>query len=363
VGFSVRVAPGVRVRASSRGVRTSIGPRAARVHVGGGRTGVSTGVGPVGYYTSVGASGRRSRSSAGASQRQLAAATKAAEAQELNQAIQAILAIHRENFPPATPLKAPPPPAVDRSEVEDRHRRAALQGIGVFQRTARSAAIATAKEAARQEIAERVQAGIADQERRQVELDEAWRQLLANDPATLMATLAAAFEDNDAAAAPVGIEGGEAIVVVLSPSESTLPERMPTVTDAGNLSLRKVTKAQQADLYKALVCGHILVTAKEALAVGQGLDSVRIVALRDGGRDSYGKPRVDCIMAIRLTRKSLEGIRWQEAHSPDIVGDAADELLWNPRGVNKQITPIDLADQPDIRRLIDAVDLEDLTGH
>ena len=34
MGFSVKIAPGVRVRASSRGVRTSIGPRVARVHVG-----------------------------------------------------------------------------------------------------------------------------------------------------------------------------------------------------------------------------------------------------------------------------------------------------------------------------------------
>jgi hypothetical protein len=37
MGFSIKIAPGVRVRASSRGVRTSIGPRVARVHVGAGR--------------------------------------------------------------------------------------------------------------------------------------------------------------------------------------------------------------------------------------------------------------------------------------------------------------------------------------
>ena len=54
MGFSVKIAPGVRVRASSRGVRTSIGPRVARVHVGACRTGISTGAGPVGLYTAVG---------------------------------------------------------------------------------------------------------------------------------------------------------------------------------------------------------------------------------------------------------------------------------------------------------------------
>ena len=56
MGFRIKVAPGVRVRVSSRGVRTSVGPRAARVHF------ISTGVGPVRAYTSLGG-GRRSKSS------------------------------------------------------------------------------------------------------------------------------------------------------------------------------------------------------------------------------------------------------------------------------------------------------------
>jgi hypothetical protein len=40
-GLSFKVAPGVRIRASSRGIRTSVGPRAARVHIGAGRTTLS----------------------------------------------------------------------------------------------------------------------------------------------------------------------------------------------------------------------------------------------------------------------------------------------------------------------------------
>src|SRR3954454_19466708 len=103
MGFSIKIAPGVRVRASSRGVRTSIGPRAARLHVGAGRTGFSTGLGPVGYYTSLGGSGRRStaarRPSAGTYQRQLivspAVAAKAEEAQRLGEGVH-------------SPVKGPP---------------------------------------------------------------------------------------------------------------------------------------------------------------------------------------------------------------------------------------------------------------
>src|SRR3954470_404569 len=86
LGFSVKLAPGVRIRASSRGVRTSIGPRAARIHVGGGRAGFSTGAGPVSYYTPLSGSRRSTggrSTSAGASQRALAQAAKAQQAHEL----------------------------------------------------------------------------------------------------------------------------------------------------------------------------------------------------------------------------------------------------------------------------------------
>lgn len=89
MGFSFKVAPGMRVRASSRGVRASVGPRAARVHFGSGRTGLSTGAGPVSLYTSLGGGGGRRRSagpshaSAAVYQRQLRAAEKARQVQQL----------------------------------------------------------------------------------------------------------------------------------------------------------------------------------------------------------------------------------------------------------------------------------------
>jgi hypothetical protein len=58
-GFNVKLAPGVRVRASSEGFRTRVGPRAARVHVGGGRTAISSGAGPLIWSGSVGGKRRR----------------------------------------------------------------------------------------------------------------------------------------------------------------------------------------------------------------------------------------------------------------------------------------------------------------
>jgi hypothetical protein len=64
-GMSIKLAPGVRVRASSRGIRASAGPRIARVHVGAGRTTFSSGIGPFTSSTSVGVRTRPASSDRG----------------------------------------------------------------------------------------------------------------------------------------------------------------------------------------------------------------------------------------------------------------------------------------------------------
>jgi hypothetical protein len=367
MGFSVKIAPGVRVRASSRGIRTSIGPRAARLHIGGGRPGVSTGVGPVGYYTPLGG-GRRPaarRPSAGSYQRQLtvspAAAAKAEEAQRLAGLFQELLAIHRESFAPAQPPVAPPPPAPDAAGVHERHRTAALDGIGLFSFGARAAAKEQAARAADTELRALAEQGRRQQAEYQAALDAWWAALLRNDPGTVLGTLAEAFEDNEAAAAPVGVDGDEVSVVVLAPDESVVPERMPGRTASGNLTLRKLRKGERSALYTQAVMGHVLVTIKEALAVAPGIEHLRVVALRRAGTDAYGRPRTECVLAGRWTRRALQGVAWRTADAVTVAQDTADELLVKLRG-GKVLQPLDLDRHPDIRELLGVVDLEELTG-
>src|SRR5258708_1030645 len=136
--FSFKIAPGIRIRASSRGIRTSIGPRAARLHFGGGGgTGVSTGAGPVSLYGNLGSQRRTRRSSAtnattiAARQRQLAVATKAAEAQQLIAAFQAILNLHQVQPEPVGPPTAPKPAPVNEAVRRRRHTKPATDGISI----------------------------------------------------------------------------------------------------------------------------------------------------------------------------------------------------------------------------------------
>ena len=363
MGFSIKIAPGVRVRASSRGVRTSIGPRAARIHVGAGRTGVSTGAGPVGFYTSLGGGSTRSRSprtSTTTATRSLAAAEKAQQARDLLAAFRAIDDLHRPHFPPAEPPVAPAPPPVDREALRRRHREAATKGISWFARAARKQATAAADAAADREAVVLERQRAEQRQAQQRELDAIWQRLLTNDPDVVLATLAEAFEDNEAAAAAVGIDDGEVSLLVLVPDTTAVPERKPTTTPAGNLSLKKLTKREAADFYKVVVCGHVLVTVKEAFAVAPALAGARVAAVRVTGDDAYGRPRTEVVLAAHFRRAAFEGVQWATADSPTVVTDTSDELVVKPEGATKALGAIDVSTHEDLAALLAAVDIGEL---
>jgi len=363
MGFSLKLAPGVRIRASSRGLRTSVGPRAARVHFGAGRAGVSSGAGPVGFYSSLG-SGRSTstrRASTGNSTRGLAAAAKAEQAQQLGAALSAILDLHRPDFPTAQRPVAKPPPALNEQDFITRNRKAALAGIGIFARQARAQAKAAADEAARAELAAVRENDQRLHGRYQEELDMLWHRLLDNDSEVVLGTLAEAFEDNEAAAAPVGVDGSEASVVVLVPSQSAVPERRPEMTAAGNLSLKKLTKRELSDFYKLMVCGYVLATVKEGFAVAPGLQHMRVVAIRNTGMDAYGKTRVEAVLAARFARSALQGVQWATADAATVLNDTNEELKAHFTGPSKELTSLDLDLEPDLAAVLAAVDLAELT--
>jgi hypothetical protein len=100
---------------------------------------------------------------------------------------------------------------VDEQWVARRHRpfsgrpplpAARLRGVGMFDRAKRAAARQQAAQAAQAELDDLWRQ--AQQAQAQQELDTQWARLAGNDPGTVLATLAEAFEDNEA---PAGIDG------------------------------------------------------------------------------------------------------------------------------------------------------------
>lgn len=359
MGFSIKVAPGVRVRASSRGVRTSLGPRVARVHVGAGRTGVSTGVGPVGYYTSLGPTRGRTNSSAVSRPRSAggprpAQAAKAAEAERLERIFEQLTSIHRERFPDAERLVAPPPPAPPARELRRHHRARATRGIGLFDWSKRRMARAAADAVTERELVA-MRASLDEQRLvQQGQLDALWRDLQACERRAVMECLVAAFADSEAPAAPLGVEDRQVSLVVLVPAPDVVPDRRASVTASGNLSLKKLTKTEAAMIYRQVVFGYVLVTLREAFAVVPSLQSARIVAIR---RAAFGLGDPDVLLAASCQRQSLASSQDERFDAEDAGRRCLDDVNLNLKGVAKSIQPLSLSQEPDLKGLLEHIDM------
>lgn len=317
--IGVRLAPGVRVSVSSRGVRAHVGPRAARLHVGAGRTGVSTGAGPLTYYTSVGGPTRRTpRTQVPVTATTPAQQEKAALAIALTEELTALQTRHSQvSFPSMTrPLASIPKPAT--GHTLGHHQKQARAGVPWYDVTGRRRARAAALVRASADDREAEEQWGLEQRNQQEELDTFWNRLSKNDPATVIAFVQEAFEDNDDLAAIVGVEGDEAYVAVLAPGEDVVPDRIPGVTPTGRPSIRKMPAKEAAVLHRQAVAGTLLVTAMETFAVAPGLASVKIAALERGSGVSF-------LWSARLHRRQLDRCLTTPDSSLEVLERAADE--------------------------------------
>lgn len=329
--IGVRLAPGVRVTLSSRGVRAHVGPRPARLHVGAGRTGVSTGAGPLTYYTSVGTASRaRSRPPRAATPAQQEKAERAAT-------LAAELALlerrHEHQFPPMTrpvaQLEAP-----SRGQTLPAHRAGARRGVPWYDVVGRARARAAARE--RAEVDDRAAVSRYEQEvrNRQEELDGFWRRLTANEPGTVIPFLQEAFEDNQDPAAVVGLDDGEAFIVVAAPSADVVPDHLPGLTPTGRPSVRKMPAKSAAAYHRQAVAGTILVTVREAFAVAPGLSAVKVAAVQ-------GAEAACLVWSVRVRRVRLEPCLSAGGTSVDVLQCAADEDETNLVGAARRLGPVD----------------------
>jgi hypothetical protein len=230
--------------------------------------------------------------------------------------------------------------------------------VSVFRPHERAEAKQAAAAAAEAEILATRRWRETQRHQRQIYLDQQWQALCANDPDTVLQTLAEAFEDNEAPAVAVGVEGTEVSLVVEVPGLDVIPDRMPEKTAVGNVAMPKMTKTARADYYKLMLCGHLLATLRETFAVGPGLASARVAVVRLSPFDAYGKRHPDCLLAARFTRSALSGVRWDLADAARIVNDTATDLHIRQRGQTSELLPLDLSDEPALAALLAACDLK-----
>jgi hypothetical protein len=169
-----------------------------------------------------------------------------------------------------------------------------------------------------------------------------------------------AFEDNEAPAAAVGMEGSEVTVVVLAPDFSVIPLKWPEMTAAGNPSMKPLAKGKRTNYYNILVLGEVLVTVRETFAVAPSVQSVRAALLRRSPPDAYGKEHAECLAAAHFTRQALDGVRWDTADAGTIFNGISTERLFKQIGASGELKPLDLKGEPDLQALLATVDLSEL---
>jgi len=285
-------------------------------------------------------------------------AAKIALAQQVNAIWDRLLSVHRATFPQVQPPIIPRPEVPDLEVLVAQRRKQAVRGIIWFKRTARRQARADAEAKARTEWQQADSAADAEQRRAQAEADAWWARLMANDPPTVLAQLADAFEDNESPAAPLDVTGSEVGIALLAPSDEQIPVRMGRVTAAGNPSLAKLAKGERGTLITAITMGFALVTIREAFAVAPGLTTARVVIVRVAAPDVAGKATLECVAAGRWSKDRLAAANWVNLDAGTIAIDNADELLLDIRGGAPQA--LDLSDQPELRTLVESIDMEEL---
>lgn len=362
---SFKIAPGLRISASSRGVRTSIGNSKARVSYGGGRTYTSAKIAGVRVSGSSSSHSNSSRSNAGAQptrrptlaqlERAERAAAQDAAIEELRRLEESLVTLHHETFRPAAPQEVLAPEPVDEDAIRTEFEKSLLSKIGRFKFSERRAAKTRAAEMAVHE-ASRIDAANTGLYHRYCEdVRQDWDRLLNHDAETVIAALEGAYADNasEATCVDAGVEAGVryAAVVVVFGAVDLVPERTPSVTAAGKPTTKKRNKSDRNSLYVAALGSTVLATVREGFAVAPSVDEFRIIVLRKDLNAPTPSDFVAPIYVARFSRSVAEGLDWQKT-DPTAALLTGQDAQFKRKGAAGDIVAIALIEHPELVELV-----------
>ena len=264
---------------------------------------------------------------------------------------------------PAWHRQAPPPVLANRAALRASREQQALAGISRWRRAAREQAITEAHAAADAEADRHDAAARAEHDRHQQALDQQWHQLSNNDPATVTTTVTDALDEHQVSSVVLEVSGSEiSLAILVGDLDDSVAADAPDRTPSGRSTKRRLGKRERASAYRGFVCGQAVTAVNHALAVAPGVSAVRIVALRIESYTAYGHPHLGCLLAARFTRPALVGVRWDKVDAATIIDEAATEHLIHTGGPTHELRPLDLTEEPDLRALLDAVEITDEHG-
>jgi hypothetical protein len=351
-GVGFRVATGVRLRAARGGPRLALGPQVARVQVGGGRTATPSGRGHATVWTTLSGGGHETPTTPGRAGRR-----KADEWATIRAHLDALLTAHEQPVRSATrPVVPAPPPVSRRALRRQRYQQstADLAGVAIVARVRAwrdswqdlDAQVAAADAAARERHAAE-----------QAAADAWWQRLVANDPEVVAERLEEALTDHALPATVTAVEDRRAsLVIAVDPPDKLVGTREPTLTDAGNLTLRRTNQTRTHALYQAAITSAMLAVAAEAFAVAPGLTSVELAVI-----DPRHLNGPSVLVLAHLPRAAVlpEGVDRPVASDLVALAEAGDATLVVDRGGRIGAwRPLSATAVPEVAMLLDSLDVE-----
>jgi hypothetical protein len=257
---------------------------------------------------------------------------------------------HLERFPSAQPPRAPQPEPVDEQAIFGEHEGRELEGLSFFRRRDRARARERAQISARAAIADERARRAAEHVERQATFEQAWEQLKANDPETVLEAVEAAFADNQVPAAPIDCEDAALTLLMrFPPVAAIVPERRPDLTPTGRPTAKKRTKTEMNELYAGVLASNVQATVKEAFAVAPGVTEVRILVVSDDVA-ANGR-RLTPLYCGRFQRAGIEGVSdWSDVDPLFFIEQAEGLIAF--KGRTRELAPLDLRGEPEVSNVV-----------
>lgn len=353
-GVSVGLAPGVRLRATSRGVRASVGSLAEGSHAGADDAGIRKGAGPISYALSAdGPAGAQPASPLGSARPTLAqlhtearTADKAESIQLVLQAESDLTTRHLIEVPINQPAFAAAAEPVDPERLERSFRRQAMADVGWFNRELRRAARIEARTAADAVANEQYTTALQEAERLRSAFHERWNALSAHDRDTVVEAVDEALAEHasESTCVDAGIDSDSeryvSCVVTLGHPE-LVPNRYVATNLAGRPALKKRSRSAINDLYVAAMGSTVLATVRQALAVAPAAEKVRMAVVRTAPATAAapdGSIRV--IYTGVFPRHDMDAVQWQTIDPESELLRARGAKLVR-RGSARTVVPLD----------------------
>ena len=363
--MSFKVAPGVRMSASSRGIRTSIGGSPGRLSFGAGGTYASAAIGGVRVSQRIGG-GSFYGSSPVRSTAQRANLTQLEQAETLQAQLNALeeierrlVTLHQENFPAAAQREVLAPISTDVAQLSALWQKQIVKKISIFKRQARRDARAHAHELAAKEAARLDEENAERYGELLAQAADDWHRLTGHDRVAVMEALETAFADNDSEAFCVDADTDErgrfATIVVCFGTASMVPERTTGRTPTGRLSAKKRTKTDRNAVYVQALGSTVLATVKEAFAVAPSVERIDLLVLRRDPEAARPADFITPIYAAEFERSRVKQLRWRSL-DPGVELLTATSARFQRKGAAGDVAPIDLSDFDHFGALLDQVE-------